>query len=315
MKEELLKKFQSITRTEEKQLEHHSFCKKISDKTLVNNAVTKELIVFADNFFENRPLYIAKHSRFAMYPLHTHTFYVLNYVISGEITEIVNGHPISLTKGDILLLNIGTAHQVLAAADNDIMINLSFHADELSVFSELTNIPFLLFPKATTDKKIRQILEVIIDEYFYVNAESKENIIDLIKVLNRMLSHNSNAEDIHKNRKSETLSQKVLFEINQNYEKISLKDVASRLNYNPSYLGQTFKKNLGLSFHEVLLNKRLTEAYHQLLLTSLPVNVISRKVGFTRKSTFYDAFKNKYHRTPKQIRTEQKMVTDTKFDK
>lgn len=309
MKTKLLAAFKTITHTEEEQLKDHLFHREISDKTLTNKAVTKNLPVLSDTFFENNIIYIVKHQRFAPYPLHTHTFFVLNYVVSGDVKQIVNGNNIDLQAGDILLLNIGTAHQVLATDDNDIMINFSFHTNEINIFNDVGYIPYLLLKNKYTNSNVRQILEMMIEEYFNQSPSSKENILDFLHILNRMLKCNIITKKIHREKATNSLSQQMLFEICLNYDHISLKQVANKLNYNPSYLGTVFKKDIGESFHQVLLDKRLTEAYQELLLSSLSIEQIARKVGFTRKTTFYQSFKRKYHKTPNEIRNEQKQIT------
>lgn len=312
MKTILLEKFKAITHIEEEQLKDHLFHREMANKTLTTTAVTQNLPVLSDDFFKNDLIYLVKHQRFAPYPLHTHTFFVLNYVVSGEVKQIVNGSNIHLHTGDILLLNIGTAHQVLTTDDNDIMINFSFHANEINIFKGISRRPYLLFKNKYTNSNIRQILEMLIEEYLNQSDSSKENIMDFLHILNRMLKRNIVIKKSNKKRTNNSLAQQMLFEIHLNYNHISLKQVANKLNYNPSYLGTVFKKNIGESFHQVLLDKRLTEAYQELLLSSLTIDQIARKVGFTRKTTFYNGFERKYHKTPNEIRNEQQKFLQTK---
>lgn len=306
MKKELLNKFRTLTEIEEQQLEDHLFHQNISNKTLVNKTVTKKLPVLTDKFFDKDIVYIVKQSRFANYPSHIHTFYVINYVISGTITQVVNGNTINLKQGDILLLNVGAEHHVLAPDDNDIMINISLHKDLLNFKFEPDNKPYLLFKKINGEDQMQQVLDMIIEEYFYKDRYSTNNIKDILRVLDRLFKRNSTISFSPEKEKVDKLVQKMLYELSQHYNNISLKMLANKLSYNASYLGTVFKENIGRSFHQVLLDKRLTVAYHDLLFTSLTIDEIYTSVGFTNKTTFYNGFKDKYKQTPNEVRKVQK---------
>lgn len=77
-------------------------------------------------------------------------------------------------------------------------------------------------------------------------------------------------------------------------ENLSLKMLAQLCNFNPSYLGQLFYKEVGESFSDFLSKVRNDKAKELILTTDLKISDIAEKVGYTDTSYFYRKFK-KYH--------------------
>ena len=91
--------------------------------------------------------------------------------------------------------------------------------------------------------------------------------------------------------------------IEKNYpQDISLKTMAYDLNINAAYLGQLFKAETGQLF-SVFLNKvRIENAQKMLLQSTLTLNEISMRCGYTNISYFYNIFKKHTGQTPSQYR-------------
>ena len=91
--------------------------------------------------------------------------------------------------------------------------------------------------------------------------------------------------------------------IEKNYpQDISLKTMAYDLNINAAYLGQLFKAETGQLF-SVFLNKiRIENAQKMLLQSTLTLNDISMRCGYTNISYFYNIFKKHTGQTPSQYR-------------
>ena len=63
------------------------------------------------------------HTRFAPFPLHSHNYIEMMYVFSGSISHIIDGIGITLEKGDLLILNPASRHEILTAGADDIGVN------------------------------------------------------------------------------------------------------------------------------------------------------------------------------------------------
>ena len=82
----------------------------------------------------------------------------------------------------------------------------------------------------------------------------------------------------------------------------SLESLASRLHMNKFYLCHFFKKEVGVTIQQYILQKRFHEAQKLLVNTELPVREIAHTVGFVSDSNFIRSFKKHMKTTPKHFR-------------
>lgn len=92
--------------------------------------------------------------------------------------------------------------------------------------------------------------------------------------------------------KPASLQEEVIAYINGNYSKdISLKVIASEFYVNPSYLGQTFKKETGKLFSTYLNELRIEKAKELMANTKMKASHIATEVGYRDANYFYKVFK------------------------
>lgn len=93
-------------------------------------------------------------------------------------------------------------------------------------------------------------------------------------------------------------------EIDRAYaNKISLNDMARRYFISPNYLSQLFKQEMGQSFINYLVQKRLRAA-ENLLSENLPLIEVAKAVGYEDYAHFSKLFKKHYGRSPLEYRNE-----------
>ena len=92
-------------------------------------------------------------------------------------------------------------------------------------------------------------------------------------------------------------------ESNYLYE-IRLSDLAQIFHYNEKYIGRIFKKETGTSFRQYVNSLRLDHARKLLSTTDLSVLDISLRCGFNNVTYFNRVFKERFGRTPGQIRSD-----------
>lgn len=91
--------------------------------------------------------------------------------------------------------------------------------------------------------------------------------------------------------------------VENNYmHKISVSEVADRVDFSESHFMRYFKENMGTSFVEYLRDYRLTMAARLLLVSDSTILNIAEEVGFDNLSYFNRAFKKKYGMTPREYR-------------
>ena len=93
--------------------------------------------------------------------------------------------------------------------------------------------------------------------------------------------------------------------IERNFQNdISIVDIANVCGINRSYFGKIFKKNIGQTPQEFLMNYRMIKATELLRLTDLSISDISKAVGYDNPLHFSRAFKNVYNLSPRNWKNQ-----------
>lgn len=92
--------------------------------------------------------------------------------------------------------------------------------------------------------------------------------------------------------------------IHHNLSRVQIADIADHIGISRSYLMRIFKKKMHLSPKEYLLNYRLSEASKLLRSTTLSVQEIAEKVGYTNPFSFSQSFKNMFGSSPQHYREQ-----------
>lgn len=94
--------------------------------------------------------------------------------------------------------------------------------------------------------------------------------------------------------------------ITHNYNrKIKINDLASFIGVNRSYLTSSFKKSMGCSPQEFLVNLRMDKAKSLLRSTDLSINAVANAVGYTDQLAFSKVFKQHLGMSPKMYKEEK----------
>jgi AraC family transcriptional regulator len=83
---------------------------------------------------------------------------------------------------------------------------------------------------------------------------------------------------------------------------LSLAELASVINISPTYFASLFKKAMGISPHQYVIQQRVKRAKEMLKRTDLAIADIALQVGFSSQSHLTQHFKRFIGKTPKQIR-------------
>lgn len=94
---------------------------------------------------------------------------------------------------------------------------------------------------------------------------------------------------------------------NHYQEEISVESMADSLGLHRSYFGKIFKKAVGKSPQQFLMNYRMVKAADQLTLTKKPVHEIGASVGYQNQMHFSRAFKTVYGCSPSQWRKDHQV--------
>lgn len=85
-------------------------------------------------------------------------------------------------------------------------------------------------------------------------------------------------------------------------EKIKINELADYIGVNRSYLTSSFKKAIGCSPQEYLVNLRMEKAREMLRNTDMQINAIAAAVGYQDQLAFSKIFKQHFGASPKAYR-------------
>lgn len=92
------------------------------------------------------------------------------------------------------------------------------------------------------------------------------------------------------------------------HRKITVSELAENINLNRSYLSVLFKKEVGKSIQDYILEKRLETAENMLVYSEYSYLEISQALNFSSQSYFCKRFKEKTGITPKEYRERKSAI-------
>ena len=139
-----------------------------------------------------------------------------------------------------------------------------------------------------------------------ININENEKTHFLINELLHLLISDAFHQTSYLDTVSNTPIDKVCAYIKKHYkEEIRLDDLASIAHLNKNYFIRQFKKEIGISPINYLINIRMEHAKKFLAETDLPVKTIASNCGYSDPAFFNSYFKKQYSLTPVEYRLSQ----------
>lgn len=88
-------------------------------------------------------------------------------------------------------------------------------------------------------------------------------------------------------------------------EALSLNEVSNKIGYSKFYLNRIFQEQVGLTIHQYILERRITEAAKKLVYTNKPIINIAYEAGYQSQQTFTNVFSNIYLCSPMKYRIDK----------
>jgi len=218
----------------------------------------------------------------------------LNFILSGNGTQVIDGELCDVQAGDVLIHNAGVLH------DESLMISSNLKAWCIAVKNlKLPNRPVNeLVPKnfrprvpcQSVAEELAQLYSLVHqhaqqkDDYQIANSLAR----DIVLIVYKMIQ--STALDANKEKNS--VVEQMRNHIEENYaDDFCLDGFKNFAYYDQHYLGRLFKKATGYSPKEYILRRRIGKAQCLLIYTSLPLTEISARVGYDDPNYFGKKFK------------------------
>lgn len=128
--------------------------------------------------------------------------------------------------------------------------------------------------------------------YLLKPVDGEELVKYLEKVKRKLSEKHGSSKNKETNYLSEnTLVQRMLVYIQENYAEMTLEKLAQQFCMSRCYVSSLIKKNTGKSYNEHLLEARTRKAQELLRLTNASLHEVARKVGYSDYSHFTRVFK------------------------
>jgi len=297
----------------------------LNSKDVINKSILKvnhsSIIKSHELMSSNSEIFLRKHTRYVDFPKHKHDFIEFNYVLQGEITQIINNQKVVLKKGDLIFLGQNMEHEIKYSKKEDIMMNFiikpkffdyifNFINKDVELYSFFINTVIkensskaFLFKLSKYPDIQRNFVEIISlwneKKSLKVLTESKIKLLLALCILN--LSE-IKTKIISKKSHEEIVISSVIDYIEHNFQTASLNDISKKLHIKNYSLSKLIKKECNLSFNDLVQKIRLKKFCELLVLTDLSILELADRVGFHNSSYFYKIFKKKYNMTPKEYR-------------
>tara|TARA_B110000093_G_scaffold141395_1_gene152160 strand:+ start:208 stop:1044 length:837 start_codon:yes stop_codon:yes gene_type:complete len=237
-----------------------------------------------------------------------------SFLIEGNKEVIFNNSDLSIDNSKFLIMKSGHClmTEKLSEIKNYRSILLFFTNETLSKFIqkfELNNIEKKEYKSVYSfeyDKFIKRFVDSLIDisklsktvQKKIIEVKFEEIMLYLIELHGSHILHSLTSNN-------DNLTQNFTRTVESNQlKKLTLKELAFLCNMSVSTFKREFEKNYSESPIKWFQNKRLEHAYYLLNQKHKKSSEIYFEVGYENLSSFIQAYKSKYNKTPKQHQVE-----------
>lgn len=264
---------------------------------------------------------IRKHTRFINFPSHNHNYIEFNYVYQGTFTQIIDNKKIILQKGELIFLNQYITHEIEASSEEDIIINFIIRPEFFdyiitlldneniiskflltTLYTDYNEGEYLYF-KVSERENIQSLVEKIIIELYSPSIMSKATIKLLVGLLIVELIKNSQDIEIYSvdNYEKMLIIQSFKY-VDEFYNAATLFELSGKLKQPDYKLSKLIKKHTGMTFKELLQEKRLSKSIELIKFTKYSIVEIIDLIGYENPTYFYKIFKKKFGMTPREYK-------------
>ena len=313
MNDGILQKLSAITAEEREILDGRSHI----DRSLYMDG-SRDVISGEKLLEKGKLIAIRPHTRFIAFPEHTHDYVEIVYMCAGETRHTVNGKPVTLRRGELLMLGPNARQSIEAAGERDIAVNFivrpAFFSGTLPFLGEEeTPLRRFVLRCLTGENEAGCLLfhaaevlpiQNLIENLLYTvmeNTPNKRGILQMtMGLLFAQLMNHTDALQFETQEQNALFS--VLRYIEEHYRDDSLTEIAGRLHYELPSLSRLIRQRTGKNYTELLQEKRLSQAAWLLRNTAGNVDEIANSVGYENISYFHRLFAARFGLSPKKYR-------------
>lgn len=324
--------FRKITDSEKKYIAqgHNTFFDDLETVIIDGPERIEAKVLYNTNNYQHHnqanSMYIKKNSRFCITPYHIHDWVEIGYMYSGSCKQKINGKEYTQRKGQVILIDKDTPHELSFMKEDDILISIMIKPEYLNAgfFNRISNDNILtsFFINTLSNERLHNSYIVFPENQstklsFYMNelfcemidaSPYNEDRIDSLftLILCELIELYSMQKEVVFEQSGEASLVAIVKYIENNYRNCSLESVADHFALNPSYLSFLIKKKLNTNYIDLIQRQRLKSAKTYLMNTNMSVVEIANTVGYDNMNFFYKKFKKLYGATPSEYRKQNK---------
>ena len=229
--------------------------------------------------------------------------YILFYTLRGAGLIEQDGNHVVLETGQALLLNCRTAQSYCTAPGQSCWHHYWVHLDGAGVAAmEPLLLPDKkLTPVQLTGVRMQELFELVLEQ---MELGTVDSMVQTGLALHEMLA--LCAQSLFAQAEMTTNRQLILQAaetLRKNYrQELSLADLLSSAHMSKSYFLRLFRRYMGTTPYNYLVNFRITQAKELLVLTDHSISEIAQEAGFGDASNFSTRFAKATGQSPMQYR-------------
>ncbi len=226
---------------------------------------------------------------------------LINHIIEGTFTFVLNGKHITAHKGDTVILDCFKPNEYYTNDSFEAIWILFDGPESLNFCNEITeneNHPI----KTGNSKYIKKLLFGIFNCIKGLENYSEVGLsLDIYRILAELSS------TVSYKRKNAANNEQIINDAKKYIsehldENISVKTISKKMHMSSTHLSRIFKQEAGYSPYEYVLISRLNKAKELLQKTDMSVAEIAFKVGFNSYTNFIYFFKKNTGMSPNKFR-------------
>lgn len=247
----------------------------------------------------------------------SHLMFEVMLLISGSIEYLIEGQHYKISPMDIIVIPPNKIHSINTKnstpyermvlhfspslvpdfSDIDLLASLT----ETSTVAHI--IPQKLVAKSNIISLIQECRRHCVEKNEYIDLRLTITILHIVESLNllireiKLMEKENTIQPIKINKISYACTQY----INKNLHKnITARDLAKELNISQSHIQNTFKKEIGISLYEYIINQKM-QAARSMLIQGTPPQIVAQNLGYNYYATFYHNYVKKFNTSPNSL--------------
>ena len=275
-----------------------------------------------------RDVYIIRHPRYTRPYKHTHNYFEINFVASGECDLAFENEQRVLKAGELCIIAPSSKHDVIINDDESVVFTImirksTFNTTFFSLMSQKNLLShffrtilqgdahsnYLLF-YSDDIHWLKIIVRNAMAECYKQDTFSNSNAINWIHLFFSHLLRDYSKTVQFYNYQLGTDFSLILQYIQHNYQTLTLASLAEFFHYSEPHLSTLIKQNTGCGFTALIKQLRMADATSFLINTKMKISEIAECVGYNSADHFSRIFRSEYQMSPQEYRKKHQSVED-----